>query len=1432
RNQNGVEIRFAAKPDESVLNTLRDSGFKWNGKRKVWYKKGLNADNLSLARGIVEGKVQPSEPVTIGKPVTPEAVEPETEEADAPEVKVGDVISDGLVTGRIVGEGKLGKVDAWKILTTQGKETFIAKNDPDLRIIASVQEREMERPAPPEKPSTPSNADKLLAKRFRALADGMQKQIDSKRNPAVAQQRTTARRSRMVQASWAEADRLERIQSVMRKVADHLEAGTLSKILKGVTSKAQVERLLDSPYYPAREVRVNFVEDLLKETKGLPNTAEARQYLEAIPRRAIRDDKVLVRITEAELKRIEELLKIKPNQWLSDEIATYKRIASMGIENETQYKEARETLLAMTGKETPGQARERQIKKAEMDLVGVPIPGYFPTPKAVVDRMLEEADIEPGMKVLEPSAGKGNIADAIRQAVPKADLSVNEINPRLKEILDLKGYKAIDEDFLKMTGEYDRIVMNPPFEQMQDADHVRHAYDLLKPGGKLVSIMSHSPFFRSDKKAVAFREWFEEVGGTQEDLPAGSFQSSERPTGVATKLVVIEKTEGVSGSAVTEQKTKPKEIASRKEPWQMTQTEVVGTARVDEFARNWNEQQFIHEMRPFGGTLKPNIKDLSEVIHEGTKEHLVGEVRKRGSEPQRVQTKRQYAVTTDLSEKGAYILMAQDVEAKTGRPVAGYSWHPVGEYRHGNVGILRDYRGEGAGTAFIRKLMEMGVWKPSIGYSPEGLKTVKAAHKQLIKQALKDGKPVPAEVLADYPELARRSTEPDKASPAPATRETQSLINWDEVKNMPVTRLLNHFDGAFRAKEGVEIEPPQTIIVRQNKILTRLEELNRQRSEVSKRRPSKMRDASLRNIDKERSQIDRDLEDSDKDIAFAAYRTLNASTNLTSVQRRTYGRMLDGAEWNEAKKPILQEMIEIAESKGMPKTLAKTVAGRALDRYGFSGEESRIMGGGVRVVMDSESMLAAYVQNEKNVLFADMVHAALREKAGADAALEGYSLFHELIERPEMEIGETVGERLRHSNALALPMSRIEEVEKNLQRAVDQLTYPPALYETPRNAIADIESLRRRLDKMEKLQTLRQTILGEKPTYDFDGYRKALAEFEESYKSNQVAAAKAAQETVLRPYEPPAKKSTGPITSGVIPLRDAKGRLYKGTWDGRLFVTNNVIVLPATEKDIARYEKHRGSALGDYTNVFGNVMQQKPKGDVVKGKPIGVEEEAGGTNIPAVYLQTPRGLLVMQKQFYDVIRSNGWEMRWEGYKKNAVGGEDLTNPLALYAVDDKGKVQCAVMPMKAPEGRKIVAPGETQTKAGEIKPIPKIADYEIEKPSPTTQALRQAREEEAKGAQVIPASDEAPGSLEEIESRLEQELDSQIGRSTDLRIVPEAVARTIVPTKQSDVDGYWIKDEEVRKRWIEADGVKTLTGKEKLLAAWQDLRNKMTREFE
>jgi len=96
-------------------------------------------------------------------------------------------------------------------------------------------------------------------------------------------------------------------------------------------------------------------------------------------------------------------------------------------------------------------------------------------------------------------------------------------------------------------------VMNPPFERGADIDHVRKAYAMLRhgvvrdgdqararPAGRLVAIMSEGPFFRDDAKSQQFREWLQEVGGTSQKLPAKSFNSSERPTGVSSRVVVID----------------------------------------------------------------------------------------------------------------------------------------------------------------------------------------------------------------------------------------------------------------------------------------------------------------------------------------------------------------------------------------------------------------------------------------------------------------------------------------------------------------------------------------------------------------------------------------------------------------------------------------------------------------------------------------------------------------------------------------------------------------------------------------------------------------------------------------------------------------------------------------------------------------------------
>lgn len=169
------------------------------------------------------------------------------------------------------------------------------------------------------------------------------------------------------------------------------------------------------------------------------------------------------------------------------------------------------------------------------------VPGYFPTPAAVVDRMTEAARLPEGpCLILEPEAGSGAICEGVVRVAPLAKVEAFEVNSRLREVLQMKGVALVGSDFMEAAPEprFDRVVMNPPFEDGQDIAHVRHAFQFLKPGGRLVAIMSPGPFFRQDRRAVEFREWFESLGGEREDLPAGAFKESG--TGVATVLVIID----------------------------------------------------------------------------------------------------------------------------------------------------------------------------------------------------------------------------------------------------------------------------------------------------------------------------------------------------------------------------------------------------------------------------------------------------------------------------------------------------------------------------------------------------------------------------------------------------------------------------------------------------------------------------------------------------------------------------------------------------------------------------------------------------------------------------------------------------------------------------------------------------------------------------
>ena len=169
--------------------------------------------------------------------------------------------------------------------------------------------------------------------------------------------------------------------------------------------------------------------------------------------------------------------------------------------------------------------------------------GYFPTPRAIGLEMADMAWLTPGMRVLEPSAGTGELAEAILEAVPGALLRVAEKDPRRQQVLKDKGLGLLTEgdyDFLTYdVGLWPRIIQNPPFEEGQDIDHVRRAYECLEPGGILVSVMNESPFFSSHRKDRHFRQWLEMQDHQIIELERGAFKGSG--TGVKAKMVVIHK---------------------------------------------------------------------------------------------------------------------------------------------------------------------------------------------------------------------------------------------------------------------------------------------------------------------------------------------------------------------------------------------------------------------------------------------------------------------------------------------------------------------------------------------------------------------------------------------------------------------------------------------------------------------------------------------------------------------------------------------------------------------------------------------------------------------------------------------------------------------------------------------------------------------------
>ncbi len=101
----------------------------------------------------------------------------------------------------------------------------------------------------------------------------------------------------------------------------------------------------------------------------------------------------------------------------------------------------------------------------------------YPTSKNIIDRMLCDVDFSMIRSILEPSAGTGNIVEALKQKEGSTirhyikisfDIDCIEVDQNLQHILKGKGFRVVYNDFLTYDTmkEYDLIILNPPFSNM------------------------------------------------------------------------------------------------------------------------------------------------------------------------------------------------------------------------------------------------------------------------------------------------------------------------------------------------------------------------------------------------------------------------------------------------------------------------------------------------------------------------------------------------------------------------------------------------------------------------------------------------------------------------------------------------------------------------------------------------------------------------------------------------------------------------------------------------------------------------------------------------------------------------------------------------------------------------------------------------------
>lgn len=170
---------------------------------------------------------------------------------------------------------------------------------------------------------------------------------------------------------------------------------------------------------------------------------------------------------------------------------------------------------------------------------------FYPTPKRLLDKVMENVDCKKIVTILEPQAGKGDIVEYLKELYHSkyynrdTDIDCIEKDSELRSTLKGKGFRVVHDDFLTFNTfkKYDLIIMNPPFSN--GAAHLSKALKMQEDGGAIICILNAETLKNpcTNERMVLVKT----LNDLQADIQymQGEFISSEHPTGVEIAVIKV-----------------------------------------------------------------------------------------------------------------------------------------------------------------------------------------------------------------------------------------------------------------------------------------------------------------------------------------------------------------------------------------------------------------------------------------------------------------------------------------------------------------------------------------------------------------------------------------------------------------------------------------------------------------------------------------------------------------------------------------------------------------------------------------------------------------------------------------------------------------------------------------------------------------------------